>query len=637
LKSIFKILSAIAGTEKIILFEKTGQRFVLFFELEKGSSGILTLEAITKLFENSTSEYFPVARKDFEKLELPDDKIKNISTCRIGTENRNFILLLLSTKKTGFPKKLSSIFPSIKNQIIDKITETNFAGTTFYKEAVDALLLPFYESNLNGNEFFFLSKGITNLLGFSKEELINKKVSLLRRVFPEYRNKIRALINSAKNGKEATIEYRIKDNNGIERFIQHSVYPVVKNGKPVRVVGVLIDITREKNLRERLETANRKFKTLLGLSNELIFSLNRSGYFMLINDQGALDLGYNPGDLIGKHFLEIIDEEDKANVAIAFQKVLKTNDAVSFDIKFVNSLMREIPYNITAVSLRNGNEVTGMIGYGKNLKRIFSEEKKLKELNEKLLEANRLLAIERDRASAQVLALEKLNDLKNEFISNVSHELRTPLASIIGFAETIASDEEMPRDLIREFNQIIVSEGKRLTKLIDDILDFSKLEEGKEPLIISQFDILEVLNNLLDSYSIQTQKKGIGIIRKLPQAEFIIKADKQRIEKALTNIISNAVKFSPSGKNITVSANSFLNEVQIIINDEGIGIPESDLDAVFQKFRKANRVGFNKPGAGIGLALVKQIIDMHKGTITIKSELDIGTEVEIRLPKNKEE
>jgi PAS domain S-box-containing protein len=411
----------------------------------------------------------------------------------------------------------------------------------------------------------------------------------------------------------------------------------VKNGKPVRVVGVLIDITREKNLRERLETANRKFKTLLGLSNELIFSLNRSGYFMLINDQGALDLGYNPGDLIGKHFLEIIAEEDKANVAIAFQKVLKTNDAISFDIKFVNALMREIPYNITAVSLRNGNEVTGMIGYGKNLKKIFSEERKLKELNEKLLEANRLLAIERDRASAQVLALEKLNDLKNEFISNVSHELRTPLASIIGFAETIASDEEMPGDLIREFNQIIVSEGKRLTKLIDDILDFSKLEEGKEPLEISEFDILKVVNNLLDSYLIQSQKKGIGIIRKLPQAEFIIKADKQRIEKALANIISNAIKFSPSGKNITVSANSFLNEVQIIIKDEGIGIPESDLDAVFQKFRKANRVGFNKPGAGIGLALVKQIIDMHKGTITIKSEIDRGTEVEIRLPKNKEE
>ncbi len=633
---ILKILSVLANSEKIVLFEKKEERFTQLAELEKGSAGILTLDSLNLIFEQLEEKALVIPQDKFNNYEIIDNSLKFILSQKIVTETQTFLLIIFTSKKSGFSQKCLLSLNHFNNLLKAKLNEVSLSVFGIYKESIEAMPIPLYEANVTGDKIFLLSHALTEIFGFTLSDFPDNKFFLVRHVFPEYIPKIRKLLNSIKNGMETTVEYWMKDKNGIERFIRHSVAPIFENGKTVRVVGTLIDITREVNLRSRLETVNIKFKKLLQLSNELIFSLNRSGYFMLINDKSAVELGYNPGDMIGKHFLEFISEDDKPTVAIAFQKILKSSDAVSFDVKMVDSLLKEIPFRITAVSLKSGSEVTGVIGYGKNLKHIFTEERKLKELNEKLLEANRLLAIERDRASAQVTELEKLNDLKNEFISNVSHELRTPLASIIGFAETISSDDEMPFDLIKEFNEIIVSEGKRLTKLIDDILDFSKLEENKETLEFSTFDIVELVNNLLESYKIQIHKKGLELIANIPHAEFIVNGDKRRIETAVSNILSNSVKFTPRGKTITVSVNSFLNEVQIVIKDTGVGIPKDELGTVFQKFRKANRTGYHKPGAGIGLALVKQIVDLHKGAVTIKSELDKGTEVEIRLPKNKE-
>ena len=278
-----------------------------------------------------------------------------------------------------------------------------------------------------------------------------------------------------------------------------------------------------------------------------------------------------------------------------------------------------------------------MLGYGKDYSEIFNEKMKLKDLNEKLLETNRLLAIERDRAKEQVSALEKLNELKNEFISNVSHELRTPLASIIGFSEAIAEDAGMSRDLITEFNQIILEEGKRLTKLIDAILDYSKLEDDKIEFHPENLNLIELLNTIIDGYKSLAEKKNVKFISELPEAEFIIKADKKLLEKAFSNIISNAIKFNKEGGEVKISVHNFLKEISITIADTGIGIPQNELKTIFDKFKKIRKAGTYVPGAGLGLAIAKRIIDKHGGSINISSIENKGTTVIISLPKEGSE
>ena len=210
---------------------------------------------------------------------------------------------------------------------------------------------------------------------------------------------------------------------------------------------------------------------------------------------------------------------------------------------------------------------------------------------------------------------------------------RTPLASIVGFAETIASDPELSKDMIAEFNNIIYSEGKRLAKLINDILDFSKLESEKEPLEKSKFDVLTLLRQLVENFKTQAEAKKIILTSKIPQAEVIIFADKERINNAISNVISNAIKFTKKEGRVTIIAQDFLKEIEIIISDTGIGIPKSEMPKLFQKFSKVNTPGTQLPGAGLGLSRTKTIIDLHNGLITIQSEVNKGTTVVIRLPK----
>lgn len=138
-----------------------------------------------------------------------------------------------------------------------------------------------------------------------------------------------------------------------ERYLRQVATPIFENGKMTKIISVFYDLKRQHNLQTMLENANNKFKTLLTISNELIYSLNRSGYFMLLNDGGVSSLGYKTNELIGKHFLEIVAENQKPSIAIAFLKILKSQEAVTFDVNFIDAISREIPFQITAVSLKS--------------------------------------------------------------------------------------------------------------------------------------------------------------------------------------------------------------------------------------------------------------------------------------------
>jgi two-component system phosphate regulon sensor histidine kinase PhoR len=280
-------------------------------------------------------------------------------------------------------------------------------------------------------------------------------------------------------------------------------------------------------------------------------------------------------------------------------------------------------------------KLTGIIGVGTNITDKNSNKKKIEELRTKLTEAYRINSIERDRAQQQINILSELNTLKNEFISNVSHELRTPLASIIGFSETIAEDKKLTIDKVKEFNEIILTESKRLAKLINDVLDFSELENEKKQLSKNSVDIIKLLNQNLAELKEKYEAKQIVLTSKLPESEVIIYADKERINKAINYLLSNAVKFTKNNGRITVQVKEFLKEIEIIISDTGIGIPKENIPFLFDKFSKINKKGHKLPGAGFGLITVKQIIDLHKGLIRVKSEINKGTSFIIKLPKYK--
>jgi len=406
-------------------------------------------------------------------------------------------------------------------------------------------------------------------------------------------------------------------------------------------------ITNEKNAFDYLENFDLNslnkvgewkelFLGLFEVSRELIFILNEEGNLIAINQYGAGSLDFSVQELVGKHFADIVDPDYLQLVNSSVSFALK-NDHSFFEAALVSKFEKALRFQINIRTVKSDGKIIGLFGMGKNVTRQRKLEDELKDLHPKLIETERLISLERSRSNHHKIMLDELNRMKGEFVSNISHELRTPLASIVGFSETIASDPNMPDEMKAEFNLIILNEGKRLAKLINDVLDLSRMETGSIVLNKNRFDAALVVQKIIDESQKIAEEKNIILTSEIPSQEVIIEADEERISQVLEALLDNAFKFTNAGGRVKVILNNLFREIEIIVADTGIGVPEKDLPYLFQKFYRVNRADSELPGAGIGLVFVKQIVDLHKGLITIQSEPNRGTSVVIKLLKNNHE
>jgi signal transduction histidine kinase len=223
--------------------------------------------------------------------------------------------------------------------------------------------------------------------------------------------------------------------------------------------------------------------------------------------------------------------------------------------------------------------------------------------------------------------------MKNEFISSVSHELRTPLTAIKGWAETLMIDGDTNPDTMKKGVGVIVNETERLSRMVEELLDFSRMQNGHFSLQRENMDVLAELGDAVLIYSDKAKRENIKIIYNEPEMLPIVYGDKNRIRQVFINIIDNAIKYSSDGDTVTVTAEECDGDVQITVSDTGCGIKESDLPKVKTKFYKANHT---RRGSGIGLAVADEIMTMHGGKLELKSREGEGTTVIITLPaKNK--
>jgi PAS domain S-box-containing protein len=382
-----------------------------------------------------------------------------------------------------------------------------------------------------------------------------------------------------------------------------------------------------------LELQFEELQNLADISEDLIFSLNDSGCFQFVNSSGAYHLNYPVEELIGKHFIDFISPEEKTFFMRSFQNLIDSGKLSFFEITLIAKNSEKIKYHLRAKTFRDQSGFLGIAGIGKNLTKTNELTNKINELNAKLIEHQRLLEIEKSRLKQQTSFLEELNRMKNEFISNISHELRTPLASIIGFSESIASDPSMTPEMKNEFNQIILEEGKRLSKLINDVMDLSSLEEGRITLNKTTINIVKLLNDLIQSHKSILEKKELLLNYELPKEGLTIEADRVRISQVFNILLNNAIKFTPKGGRIGVFFQSLHKEIEVIITDTGTGIAKKDVPNIFQKFYQDKKTSRQGSESGLGLVFVKQIVDLHNGSITIQSDLNQGTTIAVKLPE----
>ena len=382
------------------------------------------------------------------------------------------------------------------------------------------------------------------------------------------------------------------------------------------------------------EILQKKIDTILDLEDDLILILNKAGLITKVNANGAVTLEFKEEDLRNSHIIDLVASKYKNETMKAFNDIIEGKPERSFEASFYSYRGKEILFGINAKPVYSDGKMTEIVLIGKNITQLRAITDEIENLRMKLIEAYRLISIERQRANQRKSILEELNKMKSDFVSNISHELRTPLASIIGFSETLASEPEMPDELKKEFNNTILNEGKRLARLINDILDMSKFEGGDIDIVKIKFNVILMLHEVIDTHVKVTQAKNINLSWELPEEEIFIVADKERISQIIGRLLNNAIKFTNVKGRIKVIAKNLFNEIEIIISDTGIGIPEKDLPYIFQKFYRVSRPGTEIPGTGLGLVFVKQIIDLHQGLITVQSEIGKGTTFAIKLPKN---
>ena len=234
------------------------------------------------------------------------------------------------------------------------------------------------------------------------------------------------------------------------------------------------------------------------------------------------------------------------------------------------------------------------------------------------------------RNVAREMALAKL---KSDFVSNVSHELRTPLSLIRLFAETLEMGRLKSQDKYQEYFRIIRKESERLTALINNILDFSRIEAGKKEYNFRETNLAELVRNTLESYRYQIEEKGFEFQQNIADDLPPLRLDREAIARSLLNLVNNALKYSQGDKFLGINVYRSNGVVKLEVIDRGIGIPRSEQQKIFEKFyRASDPLVHNTKGSGLGLSLVRHIVQAHGGQVSVESTPGQGSKFTIALP-----
>jgi signal transduction histidine kinase len=308
-------------------------------------------------------------------------------------------------------------------------------------------------------------------------------------------------------------------------------------------------------------------------------------------------------------------------------------DCVQEDTLSMSAIRREI-----VLPLVVGDQVIGTFNLGSRRTDAFSHgeievlSQIAAELGVALLQAG---AYEREHEAAQ--KLKELSDLKSDFVSKVSHELRTPLTSIMGAADNLLDGiagpvDERPRSYLGRIKE----NADRLLRLINELLDLSRIEAGKEEIHLSGFRLDSLIGETLETLKPLAEEHSVTLAA--PQAPpLVIRADRDKISRVLINLVDNGIKFTPAGGRVEIRASGEGKWVKLAVSDSGVGIPTLELDRIFDKFHQVKHArGGSRPGSGLGLPISRQLIEMHGGSLTAQSAQGKGSTFTVVLPVSAE-
>jgi len=462
------------------------------------------------------------------------------------------------------------------------------------------------------------------ILEYREDEIIGK--NWLDNFVPEkVRNELKPIVSKVLKGQVELFEYHenpVLTKSGKERIVAwHNTILHDEKGEIEATLSCGEDITDRKKTEEKLKEYHNNLEALvkerteqLAKEKELLsVTLSSMGDGVIVVDaEKRITLfnkvaesltGWKFDDVQGKPIDEVfrvINERTKNVAESPIDKVLssgKVEAQISQD-SLVAKDGSECPISASVAPIRNSSGT--VIGIVMVLRDVSQER--------------------------------EIDRMKKDFVSSVSHELRTPLTSIKAYTETMLSEPDMPEQAKRQSLAVIDEESNRLANLIEDLLEVSRIEAGNVKIAWKGIDVAAVTNRVLSTLEPLADKKNIQLKSDVSDKLPVFYSDESKVRSVFTNLVNNAIKFTPEQGRVSVCVQCQGQELVIRVSDTGMGIPKEALPKIFERFYRVHRPGTQIQGTGLGLAIVKEIVMMHNGRIEVESEADRGTTFTVFLP-----
>ncbi len=463
-----------------------------------------------------------------------------------------------------------------------------------------------------GYPFLFVSRSFEELVGYTAEqlraELDNKFINL---VYPEDMPRFRQLEADIADHGNGDVAYRIRRRDGEIRWVQNSTMTIEWEGVP-GYQGTISDITEFVNQQEEFARQRTQFD-MVAESVPCGYhrcSVNNGFHLEFVSDSFMETMGYERDELLGKPFLDFVFPEDR-ELFMQYEPVLASEG----NVELVYRILRKDG------SIRWIKDSTIRIQYnGKDTYQCI-----LADLTDHVERLNQ--AIERAEAS---------NQAKSAFLFNASHDIRTPMNAILGFAHIIRENLD-DRQLVRESTDKVIQAGNTLMMLMNDILELSRIEQGKDKIKAEPIDLYDHGKNLYEMFSGEMAAAGIQFQAAGDALHDVVLCDHLKLTRIMMNMLSNAKKFTPAGGSVSFGGIRLRSDEKSVayrffVRDTGIGMSEEFQKKAFEQFeRERSTTASGITGSGLGLAIIKKLVDLMDGEVSIQSKIGEGTEIDAVL------
>ncbi|MBI9068719.1 MAG: PAS domain S-box protein [Salinivirgaceae bacterium] len=531
--------------------------------------------------------------------------------------NRHFAISLTSSEKGYFNSFLNDITELKQNEIElinakERAEESEERFTLAMNAAKDGL----YDWDLVTNEIYY-SPGWKRMLGYNDKELPNdlsvwEKLTEPKDVQKSWEMQ-QQLINKQRERFEMEFKMKHKDGHWVDILSRADVV-FNEDGKAIRMVGTHIDISERKRAQEKIQIAEENLKNTFNLSPSIIAKVNlNTGYFLEASPAVTRMLGYTIKKFTKKPMWEFIHPDDTKETDVVVADHINGNDTTYFENRY---LCKDGSYKWMAWHGRHGDKDGIVTTIGSDITERKQAEIELIKAKEKA---------------------EESDQLKTEFIHNMSHEIRTPMNGILGFS-TLLDKPNISEEKRKNFIDIIQNSGSQLMRIIDDILEISKLGTKQVKILENEVCLNSVLLEQFSIFDIKAKENKIPLYFKkgLSDIESTILIDDTKLNKIVSNLLENALKFTSTGfielgYHLKTDTEPF--EVEIYVKDTGIGIKPESQEIIFERFSQEEKeLSRNVGGLGLGLSIAKDNAELLGGKITLQSEKGKGSTFFVTIP-----